>query len=224
MYFSKHHPGLVLIDRGMGNLEFRGDGILRREDTEVYNHTEPDWKEAFTSLTVYSGITEICDGVIQQFPGVGKLILPDSLTRIEMSDGLSAFLHANDVLVCASFGTCGCRFACDGGLRFLPEDIELGWYRDEEHDESTMLILRFHEDGSMDLLYDIFTAGISAGSSGGASLEREMPEEYSPGCTPEEFAGLFPACYHNQIMQNPAVKLFLEWDAARAEQQMNNRQ
>ena len=114
------------------------------------------------------------------------------------------------MLVHAAYGSYGDAFAQNNGLRFLPENIELAWYRDEEHDESTKLVLRFYEDGSMDLLFDIFTAGISAGSSGGASLDRPMPEKYYPGCTLEEFADMFPARYHEQIMNNREVKVFLK--------------
>ena len=65
----------------------------------------------------------------------------------------------------------------------------------------------------MDLLFDIFTAGISAGSSGGASLDRPMPEEYYPGCTLEEFADMFSARYHEQIINNSELKIFLRREA-----------
>ena len=67
----------------------------------------------------------------------------------------------------------------------------------------------------MDLLIDIFTTGISAGSSGGASLDRPMPEDYYPGCTLDEFADMFPARYHEQIMSNPEVKVFLQRESKR---------
>ena len=216
MYYSKNHEGLVFIDRGMGELEFRGKGGIRREDTEIWNPVE-NWKEVFTTVTVYDDITEIYAGVLEQFPNVKKLNLPKSLTRIDMTVGLKTLLHANDVIVHAAYGSYGDAFAQDNGLRFLPENIELGWYRAEEYDESTKLILRFHEDGTMDLLYDIFTTGISAGSSGGASLDRPMPEEYYPGCTFEEFAGMFSARYYEQIMTNHEVKIFLKREAERAE-------
>ena len=67
----------------------------------------------------------------------------------------------------------------------------------------------------MGLLIDIFTTGISAGSNGGASLDRPMPEEYHPGCTLEEFAGMFPALYYEQIMNNREVTVFLQREAER---------
>lgn len=216
MYYSKNHEGLVFIDRGMGELEIRGEGSIRMEDTEIWNPIE-NWKEKFTTVTVYDAVTEIDGGVLEQFPNVTKLNLPKSLTRIEMTGALKTLLCTNDVLVHAAYGSCGDVFAQEYGLRFLPENIELGWHRDEEHDESTKLVLRFHEDGTMNLLIDIFTAGISAGSSGGASLDRPMPEEYSPGCTLEEFAGMFPAQYSEQIMNNPEVTIFLKREAERAE-------
>jgi len=217
MYYSKNHEGLVFIDRGGGNLEVCGKGVIHPADLEIWNPVE-NWQKPFTTVTVQDAIKEIHAGVLDRFSGMKKLYLPKSLTRIEMTDALKMLLHANDVLVCAAYGTYGDAFAQEYGLRFLPENIELGWYLDEEHDESTRLILRFFEDGSRDILYDIFTAGISAGSSGGASLERPMPEEYYPGCTLEEFAGMFPARYYEQIIKNPEVRIFLKREADQAEQ------
>jgi hypothetical protein len=161
-------------------------------------------------VTVCEDITEIYAGVLEQFPNINKMNLPKSLRCIDMTDALKMLLHTNDVIVHAAYGSYGDTFAQENGLRFWPENIELGWHRDEAHDESTKLILRFHEDGTIDLLIDIFTTGISAGSSGGASLERPMPEEYYPGCTLEEFVDMFPARYHEQIMNNREVKVFLE--------------
>ena len=67
----------------------------------------------------------------------------------------------------------------------------------------------------MDLLFDIFTTGISAGSNGGASLDRPMPEEYYPGCPLEEFADMFSARYHEQIINNSELKIFLRREAER---------
>ena len=218
MYYSKNHKGLVFIDRGMGELEFRGEGGISREDTEIWGSDEK-WKENFTELTVYDGITEINEGVMEQFPNIVKLKLPKTLTYIGMTVGLRTLLHTNDVLVCAAYGSYGDAFAAENGLRFLPENIELGWDKNEEHDESTKLILRFYEDGSMNLLYDVFTTGISAGSNGGASLERPMPEEYYPGCTLEEFAGMFSSRYYKQIMNNSEVKVFLQREAERKKEQ-----
>ncbi|MBQ8511868.1 MAG: hypothetical protein IJV76_05310 [Clostridia bacterium] len=214
MYYSKNHEGLVFIDRGMGNLEIRGEGVIRREDTEIWNPVE-NWKEDFTTVTVYEDITEIYAGVLEQFPNMKKLNLPKSLRCIDMTDALKMLLHTNDVLVHAAYGSYGDTFAQEYGLRFLPENIELGWHRDEAHDESTKLVLRFYEDGTMDVLYDIFTTGISAGSNGGASLERPMPKEYYPGCTLEEFADMFPVRYYEQIMNNRAVRVFLQREAER---------
>ena len=214
MYYSKNHKGLVFVDRNMGELEFSGTCGIYAQDTEIWNPDE-NWKEKFTTVTVCNGITEICAGVLEQFPNVKKLNLSKSLTCIEMTDALKTLLLTNNVLVHAAYGSCGDAFAQAHGLRFLPKNIELGWHRNEVHDESTKLILRFHEDGTTDLLIDIFTAGVSAGSSGGASLERPMPSEYALGCTLKEFADMFPTQYREQIMNNPEVKIFLEREAER---------
>lgn len=189
MYFSKYHSGLCFIDRGMGNLEISGEGSISASDTETWNPDE-SWKEQCTVLTVYDGITAICVGVLEQFPNMVKLRLPKSVTRIDMTDELNTLFHKNDVLVHAAYGSYGDTVAQNNGLRF-------------------------YEDGSMDLLYDIFTAGISTGSNGGASLDRPMPEEYYPGCTLEEFADMFSARYHEQIMNNSELRIFLRREAER---------
>ena len=212
VYYSKNHKELFFIDNGMEELVIHGNGIILSEDTVTWGADE-SWKELFKTVTVCDRITEIHSGVLEQFPNMKKLNLPKSIVRIDMTDSLKTFLQSNDVLIHAAYGSYGDAFAQDCGLRFLPNNIELGWYRDEEHDESTQLILRFHAEGTMDILIEIFTTGISAGSSGGASLDRPMPKEYYPGCTLEEFADMFPARYHTQIMDNPEVKEFLRRDA-----------
>ena len=217
IYYSKKQKGLYFIENGMGELVVHGKGSIRSEDTVTWNPDET-WKEAVTEVTVCDRILEIYGGVLEQFPNVRKLNLPKSIRYIEMTDRLKALLCTNDVIVHAAYGSCGDAFAREQGLRFLPENIELGWYRDEAHDESTKLVLRFYEDGSRDILYDIFTSGISAGASGGASLDRPMPKEYYPGCTLDAFADMFPALYHEQIRNNPEVKVFLQREAEQTEQ------
>ena len=189
MFFSKYHSGLCFIDRGMGNLEISGEGSISASDTETWNPDE-SWKEQCAVLTVYDGITAICVGVLEQFPNMVKLRLPKSVTRIDMTDELNTLFHKNDVLVHAAYGSYGDTVAQNNGLRF-------------------------YEDGSMDLLFDIITTGISAGSNGGASLDRPMPEEYYPGCTLEEFADMFSARYHEQIINNSELKIFLRREAER---------
>ena len=149
MYFSKYHSGLCFIDRGMGNLEISGKGSISASDTETWNQYE-SWKEQCTVLTVYDGITAICVGVLEQFPNMVKLRLPKSVTRIDMTDELNTLFHKNDVLVHAAYGSYGDTVAQNNGLRFLPENIELAWCRDEEHDESTKLVLRFYEERDFD--------------------------------------------------------------------------
>ena len=83
MYYSKNHEGLVFIDRGVGELEFSGKGIIRPEDTEIWNPVE-NWQEPFTAVTVQDAITEIHAGVLDRFSGMKKLCLPKSLRCIEM--------------------------------------------------------------------------------------------------------------------------------------------
>ena len=122
MYYSKNHEGLVLIDRGMGELEFSGNGGIRREDTEIWNPVE-NWKGVFTTVTVCEDITEMYVGVLEQFPNMKKLNLPKSLRCIDMTDALKTLLHTNDVIVHAAYGSYAFHRQAPkshGGVRSVP--------------------------------------------------------------------------------------------------------
>lgn len=216
MYHSKNNSDLFFIDRNMGELEINGSGVICSEDTDVWGD-EGNWNEQYTTLDIYDGITEIRGGVIEYFPNVTELRLPKSLRCIEMTDVLRALLQTNHVSVCAPYGSYGNVFATENNLSFRPEHIILGWDIDREKNERTCLKLLFHDDGTREVLYDIFTSGISAGANGGASLYEPMPKEYVPGCSLSEFARMFPTVYYDQIMNNPEVKVFLEHDNSRGE-------
>ena len=109
-------------------------------------------------------------------------MLPKSVTFIETTDTLRELLGKNKPVIHAAYGSFGERFAEQNGLEFQPENILLGWRRNEKYNESYGITLRFFEGGGMDILHDHVTSGISAGSNGGASKAEKLPEGYRPGC------------------------------------------
>lgn len=211
---SRKVPKTVFIDRGDGQIELFLDGIVNKEDIDVL--ADKHWEDSFTALEVSNGITKIGAGVIETFPKLTELELPKSLESIVMTEELAELLHHNDVLVRGHYGSYGDTFARENNLRFKPKDICLGVCHRPELDERTILTLRFCKNGKMEIIYDIHTTGISAGSDGGAVLHKPMPKGYRPGCTPAEFAALFPTEYHDQILNNEEVKAFLKHEAEKA--------
>jgi len=209
VYFSKNKSGLWFINEREGKLRISGADSLCKEDIEVHNPDE-SWCDAFHRIEISGGVTEIYGGFLENFRNLSCLILPKSVTLIETTDALRKQLVKNNAVVHAAYGLLGERFAEKNGLKFRPENILLGWSRNEQYDESTSITLRFLEDGSMDILYDYITSGWAASNNGGGSITKKMPEDYHPGCSIREFAELFPPVYYEQIIKNPEVKAFLE--------------
>lgn len=212
VYYSKSKSGLWFINERDGKLRISGADILRKEDIEVHNPDE-NWCDAFHRIEIAGSVTEICGGFLENFQNLTCLILPKSVTLIEMTAALRELLGKNKPVIHAAYGSFGERFADQNGLEFQPENILLAWRCNEEYEESVSLYLCFLEDGSMEILYDYITQGWAASNSGGGSITKNMPEEYRPGCSVEEFANLFPSVYYEQIVKNPEVRSFLQKQA-----------
>ena len=209
VYYSKAKSSLWFINEREGRLRISGAGCLCKDDIEVHN-PDKNWCGAFRHIEISDSVTEIGPGFLENFRNMRCLVLPKALTAIGMTDDLRSLLDQNKPVIHAAYGSFGAEFAEQNGLKLRPANILLGWRRDEKYDESYSLTLRFLEDGTMDVLYDHITSGVSAGSNGGASKSEKLPEGYRPGCSVEEFAGLFPSVYYEQIVRNPEVKVFLE--------------
>ena len=212
VYYSKSKSGLWFINERDGKLRISGADILRKEDIEVHNPDE-NWCDAFHRIEIAGSVAEICGGFLENFQNLTCLILPKSVTLIEMTAALRELLGKNKPVIHAAYGSFGERFADQNGLEFQPENILLAWRCNEEHQESVNLYLCFLEDGSMEILYDYITQGWAASNSSGGSITKKMPEEYRPGCSVEEFANLFPSVYYEQIVKNPEVRRFLQKQA-----------
>ena len=181
VYYSKTKSGIWFINEREGRLRISGAGRLCKEDIEVHNPDE-NWCDAFHRIEIAGSVAEICGGFLENFRNLSCLMLPKSVTFIETTDTLRELLGKNKPVIHAAYGSFGERFAEQNGLEFQPENIHLGWRRNEKYNESYGITLRFFEGGGMDILHDHVTSGISAGSNGGASKAEKLPEGYRPGC------------------------------------------
>lgn len=209
VYYSKTKSGLWFIHERDGKLRISGAKSLCREDIEVYNPDE-NWCDAFQQIEIADSVTEIGKGFLENFTNIRCLVLSKSVMAIGMTDELRELLDRNKPVIHMAYGSFGAEFADQNGLELHPANILLGWRRNEKYNESYSIMLRFFEDGSMDILHDHITQGWAASNSGGASKAEKLPEGYRPGCSVEEFANLFPPIYYEQIVNNPEVKAFLQ--------------
>ena len=209
VYYSKSPSSLWFVPEWDGPLRITGKGVLKPEDAQVHN-PDKDWNGAFCDIKITEPTTEIYGGFLEAFKSMTYLRLPKSVTEIHMTDGLRQLLCQNKVTINAAYGSIGEKIAEENGLIFHPTDILLCWEHDSRYNESVNITLRFLKNGETDIFYDHITQGASAGSNSGASKSEKMPEGYYRGCSISEFADLFPPCYHEQIINNRELKIFLE--------------
>ncbi len=211
MYFSKHNEKIVYINHYSGLLEVEGEGVLCREDTELWHKSGKNWAKEYDTLSVTEGITGLGDGYIEFFSHIDCLILSRTVETVAASPELLKSWRKRKVLICGEYETFAERFADENGLRFLHSDIHLADDDIEIAHEHDIITLRFHENGSSDIHYNCFTPGSSAGSYGGGEYANPLPRDFYVGCTIDDFANNFlNERVREQILSNETLKRFLE--------------
>ena len=144
MYFSKHNENITYINHYSGLLEVKGEGVLCREDTELWHESGKNWAKEYNTLNVTEGITGLGEGYIEFFSHIDCLILSRTVEFIAASPELLKRWRKSKVLICGEYNTFAERFAGENGLGFLHSDIHLADDDIEiahEHDIITHTIL-----------------------------------------------------------------------------------
>ena len=211
MYFSKHNEKIVYINHYSGLLEVEGEGLLCREDTELWPKPTESIAREYHTLSITDGITEVGEGFLDAFPYIGCLILCRTVESVAVSPELIKRMRKKKVLIRGEYDTFAERFAGENGLEFLHRDIHLADQDIEIAHEHDIITLRFHENGSSDIHYNCFTPGSSAGSYGGGEYANPLPRDFYVGCTIDDFANIFlNERVREQILSNETLKRFLE--------------
>lgn len=210
MYFSKHNEKTVYINHYSGLLEVEGEGLLCKEDAEVWPASEINWQNNYNILSVKEGITGLGEGYLEAFPKIGCLILGRTVESVASTPELDDRLRKNKVLIRGEYDTFAERFAGEKRLKFLHCDIHLADDDIAEHYEHDIITLRFHEKGAPDIHYNCFTPGSSAGSYGGGEYANELPKNFYVGRTVEQFAESFPERLREQLKSNDMLRRFLD--------------
>jgi len=209
MYFSKHNKKTVYINHYSGLLEVEGEGVLCREDADVWPESRKNWQDEYDTLFFKEGITGIGEGYLDEFPKINCLILSRTVEFAVTSPGLDKMLGKRKVLIRGEYDTFAERFAKEKGLRFLHCDIPLAEDDIEAAHEHDFITLRFYLKGAPDIHYNCFTPGSSAGSYGGGEYAKELPKNFYVGCTIEQFADNFPERLRKQLTENEMLCRFL---------------
>lgn len=212
MYHSNHNKDITYFFTWGKPVQIEGKGPVCKDDTDI---GKENWTNEYINLHFKDGITEVKKGFLESFPALRTLIIDRSVQNIEMTDELRIILKNNDVVIRGNYDSYAERFARENALLFIHKDIYIGIRRNEKHQESRTVTLRFAENGQISLLYEDFCQGISAGNTMGGEFTRDMPKDFHPGCTLKEFAYMMPEAYFDQIMGNKELENFLQGYAAR---------
>ena len=192
---------LSLSAWGEGRLEDSGMSIklddIFREYRESYGGEPPDislFIEDTFSYGLDYGYTSIDPAYLERLETLRELILPDSVTELEMTPKLEEIFKKNDPLIRGSFDSFAERFAAGRGLRFRPADFVIGRYEYEPVHEVTVLTMVFHRDGSIQVKTEVSSPGSSAGNTFGGTFWRDLDRFFYRTETFEQVAAKLPSC------------------------------
>lgn len=210
MYFSKRDKNIRYINHYSGLLEVEGEGVLCREDADLWPVLSKSEAKEYDTLSVTEGITGLGEGYLDAFPMFGCLILSRTVTSVAVTPEYVRRMRKRKVLIRGEYDTYAESFAKENKLGFLHNDIHIADDDIEVAHEHDIITLRFHTDGPPDIHYNCFTPGSSAGSYGGGEYVKELPHDFYVGCTMEKFAANFSDRVREQILSNDAIRRFLE--------------
>ncbi|MBR4628183.1 MAG: hypothetical protein IKO47_10885 [Ruminococcus sp.] len=138
------------------------------------------------------GYTEIDTAFLLQLRTLRELILPDSVTHIDMTPELEALLKKNDTLIRGSFDSFAENFASEQGLHFRPSDTVISHFYFEPAQETTVKSIVIARDGSMQVEEEVSSPGSSAGNTFGGTFHHDLPRNFYKTMTNEQIAERFP--------------------------------
>lgn len=111
--FSKHNEKTVYVNHHSGLLEVEGEGLLCREDAEVWPAPGRNWARGYDTLSVTEGITGLGEGYLDAFSHIDCLILSRTVDSVAVTPELLKRMHRRKVLIRGEYDTFAEGFAKD---------------------------------------------------------------------------------------------------------------
>lgn len=156
------------------------------------------------------GFTAIDTAFLEKLEALRELILPDSITELDLTPKLSEIFKRNDTLIRGTFNSFAERFAAENGLRFCCSDCIIAKDFFEPAQESTVLSLIFSRDGSVILEEDVSSPGSSAGNTFGGKFYKELPGDFYMSMTAEDIADKYGRRLKAAILEDGRLAKFIE--------------
>ena len=176
-----------------------GDGIVNEDEVSLERHMqefieengrEPEDISLEISDTKSYGLsyfyTKVDTAFLEKLKALKELILPDTITSIDVTPELETLLKSNDVLIRGKFDSFAESFAAEHGLHFRPTDFTYARRFFEPAHETTVTTLIFNRDGSMQIENSVSSPGSSAGNTFGGDFYRDLPDDIFSTMTTDE--------------------------------------
>ena len=187
--------GIRFEARGEGTVNSEAFGGYVDRFFEKYREEcgkDPDDISFLIADALEQGFTGVDTSFLERFENLKELILPDSITEINMTDKFREILTENNTLIRGSLNSFAERFATDMGLNFRPNDFIFARYEYEKIHETTVLTLMFKRDGSVVIRSDVDSPGSSAGNTFGGVFYNDLPSNFWMNTTLEDISKMYP--------------------------------
>ena len=156
------------------------------------------------------GYTGVDSAFLEKLATLKELILPPSVSAIQMTPKLENILTDNNTLIRGTFDSFAESFARENKFRFRHSDFVFAEYESERPPESTQLTMQFKRDGSVVIREDVSSSGTSASNTLGGSFYHSISTEFYKTNTAEEIAGMFSEDLRDVILKDGRLAEFIE--------------
>ena len=161
------------------------------------------------------GYTSIDPAFLENLKTLKELILPPSVTSIDLTPALREMLCRNETLIRGTFDSYAEELAKELGLRYRPSDFVFAEYFFEPAQEYTAMKLIFTRSGAVYVSEDISSPGSSSSHTYGGSFTYPLRRDFYKHKTAEQIAGLFRPTLREATVNDGRLAAFLEKARAR---------
>ena len=204
-----------------------GDGIFKESDLLYFQKPDAiidEYKKkhgrcpgSISLLLKYSrgygsetGYTGIDTAFLEKLATLKELIMPDTITHIDLTPTLERIFRDNDTLIRGPFDSYAESFAKENGLRFRPADFIFADFEDTRWHEYTVMTLIFKRSGSVEIKETSSSPGSSAGNTFGGSFTHSLPRDFYMIQTAEQIAERFNKDAREAIVADGRLAAFIE--------------
>lgn len=156
------------------------------------------------------GFTGVDPKFLAKLKTLKELILPDSITSIDITPEIDKIFKDNNTLIRGSFDSFAERLASADGLNFRPADFVFASFEDKRFHENTTLSLIFKRNGNVEIKESSSSPGTSAGNTFGGSFTHSLCRDFCKTKTAEQIAGQFSQYVYQVIMEDGRLAAFME--------------